>query len=40
MKVLIFTASTGGGHKRAAAALQNKIEKNSETTFGIWYNIR
>lgn len=26
MRVLIFTASTGGGHKRAAAALQNSIE--------------
>lgn len=29
MKVLIFTASTGGGHKRAAAALKNTIEKIS-----------
>lgn len=26
MKILIFTASTGGGHKRAAAALKEKIE--------------
>ena len=26
MKILIFTASTGGGHKRAAAALDAKIK--------------
>lgn len=26
MKILIFTASTGGGHKRAAAALDSKIK--------------
>ena len=25
MKILILTASTGGGHKRAAAALDAKI---------------
>ena len=27
MKILIFSASTGGGHKRAAAALEEKIKK-------------
>lgn len=32
MKILIFTASTGGGHKRAAAALEAKIKLlNPET---------
>lgn len=29
MRVLIFTASTGGGHKRAATALKNTIERLS-----------
>lgn len=29
MRILIFTASTGGGHKRAAAALKNTIKKIS-----------
>lgn len=29
MRVLIFTASTGGGHKRAAAALQGSIQRLS-----------
>lgn len=32
MKVLIFTASTGGGHKRAAAALEEKIKMLSPET--------
>lgn len=32
MKILIFSASTGGGHKRAAAALKEYIEANSENT--------
>ena len=32
MKILVFTASTGGGHKRAAAALKEYIEANSENT--------
>ena len=32
MKILIFSASTGGGHKRAAAALKDYIEANSENT--------
>lgn len=32
MKILIFTASTGGGHKRAADALENHIEKVSPQT--------
>ncbi|MGN1202693.1 MAG: glycosyltransferase, partial [Eubacterium sp.] len=32
MKILIFSASTGGGHKRAAAALESKIKAlNPET---------
>ena len=26
MKIIIFTASTGGGHKRAAAAIEAKIK--------------
>jgi UDP-N-acetylglucosamine:LPS N-acetylglucosamine transferase len=26
MKILIFTASTGGGHKRAAAAMKEYFE--------------
>lgn len=29
MKILVFTASTGGGHKRAAAAIKEYIEANS-----------
>lgn len=29
MNILIFTASTGGGHKRAAAALETKIHSLS-----------
>lgn len=29
MKILVFTASTGGGHKRAANALKEKIEQLS-----------
>lgn len=28
MRILVLTASTGGGHKSAAAALKNTIEKN------------
>lgn len=32
MRILVFSASTGGGHKRAAAALKEYIEKNSENT--------
>ena len=32
MKILIFTASTGGGHKRAAAALEAKIKSLSPDT--------
>ena len=32
MKILIFTASTGGGHKRAAAALEAKIKSLSPET--------
>lgn len=32
MNILIFTASTGGGHKRAAAALEEKIHKLSPET--------
>lgn len=32
MKVLIFTASTGGGHKRAAAAIEAKIHDLSPDT--------
>lgn len=32
MKILIFTASTGGGHKRAAAAIEEKIKKLSPET--------
>ena len=32
MKILVFSASTGGGHKRAAAALKEYIEANSENT--------
>lgn len=32
MRILILTASTGGGHKRAAAALKDTIEKNSPNT--------
>lgn len=32
MKILIFTASTGGGHKRAAAALEEKITSLSPQT--------
>ena len=27
MKILIFSASTGGGHKRAAAALEETIRR-------------
>lgn len=32
MKILIFSASTGGGHKRAAAALESKIKSLSPDT--------
>ncbi len=32
MKILIFTASTGGGHKRAAAAIKAKINELSPET--------
>ncbi|MEE1060612.1 MAG: glycosyltransferase [Ruminococcus sp.] len=32
MKILILSASTGGGHKRAAAALENKIKSVSPET--------
>ena len=35
MKILIFSASTGGGHKRAAAALEdtiNRLNPNDEVT--------
>lgn len=32
MKILIFTASTGGGHKRAAAAIKEKINALSPET--------
>ncbi len=32
MKILILTASTGGGHKRAAAALEQKIKSLSPET--------
>lgn len=32
MRILIFTASTGGGHKRAAAALEDKIKSMSPET--------
>lgn len=32
MKILIFSASTGGGHKRAAAALESKIKSVSPET--------
>ena len=32
MKILILSASTGGGHKRAAAALENKIKSISPET--------
>lgn len=32
MKILIFTASTGGGHKRAAAAIEAKIRETSPET--------
>ena len=32
MRILVFSASTGGGHKRAAAALKEYIEANSENT--------
>lgn len=32
MKILILTASTGGGHKRAAAALEDKIKQISPET--------
>lgn len=32
MKILIFTASTGGGHKRAAAAIEQKIKSLSPET--------
>ncbi|MCR5653891.1 MAG: CDP-glycerol glycerophosphotransferase family protein [Ruminococcus sp.] len=30
MRILVFSASTGGGHKRAAAALKEYIEANSD----------
>ena len=33
MNILILTASTGGGHKRAAAAIEAKIrQSHPETT--------
>ncbi|MCD8025826.1 MAG: glycosyltransferase [Clostridiales bacterium] len=32
MKILIFSASTGGGHKRAAAAVESKIKSISPQT--------
>ena len=32
MNILIFTASTGGGHKRAAAAIEDKIRTISPAT--------
>ena len=32
MNILIFTASTGGGHKRAAAAIKAKINDISPET--------
>ena len=32
MNILIFTASTGGGHKRAAAAIEAKIQSTSPET--------
>lgn len=32
MKIIIFTASTGGGHKRAAAAIEEKIKTTSPET--------
>ena len=32
MNILIFTASTGGGHKRAAAAIEAKINTLSPET--------
>ena len=32
MNILIFTASTGGGHKRAAAAIKAKINDVSPQT--------
>ncbi|MEE1218968.1 MAG: glycosyltransferase [Ruminococcus sp.] len=32
MKILILSASTGGGHKRAAAAIENKIKSISPET--------
>ena len=32
MKIIIFTASTGGGHKRAAAAIESKIKAVSPDT--------
>ena len=32
MKIIIFTASTGGGHKRAAAAIDAKIKAVSPDT--------
>ena len=32
MNILIFTASTGGGHKRAAAAIKAKINDISPQT--------
>ena len=36
MNILIFTASTGGGHKRAAAAIEAKIQSTSpETTVNV-----
>lgn len=36
MNILIFTASTGGGHKRAAAAIEAKIKQISpETTVNV-----
>ena len=32
MRILILSASTGGGHKRAAQALQKYVEENEKTS--------
>ena len=41
MNILIFSASTGGGHKRAAAALEEKIkEVNPESTVNVVDGLR
>ena len=36
MKIIIFTASTGGGHKRAAAAIEAKIKAVSPDTKDVY----